>query len=549
MIKLADEKDIFGIYSCIKDAKKMLKESGSDQWQDTDGYPSMDTIKEYVAKREMYVNVINNEIAGCIALCPGIDKSYLEIDGAWLNDEPYYTLHLMAVKATYYRQGVAKELIEEMMKIAYQDQIYNLKVDTKKENLPMSSLLLKLGFTKTGVIDIKRDGVLDPKRDAFQIVLTKEMFEKEEVEKTTKELKKPSEWKKILDFIIKTMNGMAYGLFATLIIGTIISTIAGFIPENIFIKEFLTSLATILKMSTGIGIGIGIAHSLKLDGLKLISASVAGGIASYFSKIKIWELLLLETSMGEYFSKNTGFTVGDPLSIYVVVIITILLMQGILKKKTPVDIILIPLFSLIVAGLFSVIICGPVSTLTTLVGDFVNRATEYQPLLMGIIISVVMGMALTAPISSAAIAATLGLSGLAGGASVIGCAVQMVGFAVMSRKDNNIGTVISVGIGTSMLQFKNILKKPVIWLPTIITSAILGPIGTMVFKLKCNSSGAGMGTSGLVGIFGTIEEMGGFNNSWLAILILLIVAPIVLVWLIDVIFRKVKLIKKGDLTV
>ena len=345
------------------------------------------------------------------------------------------------------------------------------------------------------------------------------------------------------------MNGMAYGLFATLIIGTIISTIAGFIPENIFIKEFLTSLATILKMSTGIGIGIGIAHSLKLDGLKLISASVAGGIASYFSKIKIWELLLLETSMGEYFSKNTGFTVGDPLSIYVVVIITILLMQGILKKKTPVDIILIPLFSLIVAGLFSVIICGPVSTLTTLVGDFVNRATEYQPLLMGIIISVVMGMALTAPISSAAIAATLGLSGLAGGASVIGCAVQMVGFAVMSRKDNNIGTVISVGIGTSMLQFKNILKKPVIWLPTIITSAILGPIGTMVFKLKCNSSGAGMGTSGLVGIFGTIEEMGGFNNSWLAILILLIVAPIVLVWLIDVIFRKVKLIKKGDLTV
>ena len=549
MIKLADEKDIFGIYSCIKDAKKMLKESGSDQWQDTDGYPSMDTIKEYVAKREMYVNIVNNEIAGCIALCSGIDKSYVEIDGAWLNDEPYYTLHLIAVKANHYRKGVAKELIEEMKKIAYHDQIYNIKVDTKKENVPMSSLLLKLGFMKTGVIDIKRDGVLDPKRDAYQIVLTKDMFE-EKVETVEKvEEKKPSEWKKILDFIIKTMNGMAYGLFSTLIIGTIIATIAGFIPEGIFIKEFLTTLSTFLKMSTGVGIGLGIAWSLKLDGLKMICASVSGGIASYFSKIKIWELLALETSMGEYFSKNTGFTIGDPLSIYVVVIITILLMKVILRKKTPVDIIIIPLFSLIVAGLFSVVICGPVSYLTTLVGNFVNEATEYQPLLMGIIIAVVMGMALTAPISSAAIAATLGLSGLAGGASVIGCAVQMVGFAVMSRKDNNIGTVISVGIGTSMLQFKNILKKPVIWLPTIIVSAILGPIGTVLFKLKCNSSGAGMGTSGLVGIFGTIEEMGGFSNSWLPILILLIVAPIVLVWIVDFIFRKAKLIKNGDLTI
>ena len=548
MIKLADEKDIFGIYSCIKDAKKLLKESGSDQWQDTDGYPSMDTIKEYVTKREMYVNIVDNEIAGCITLCSGIDKSYTEIDGAWLNDDEYYTLHLMAVKAKHYRTGVAKELIEEMKKIAYRNGIYNLKVDTKKENIPMSSLLLKLGFIKTGVIDIKRDGVIDPKRDAYQIVLTKEMIE-DKKEVVEEQPKKPSEFKKILDFIIKTMNGMAYGLFSTLIIGTILATIAGFIPEGIFIKEFLTTLSTFLKMATGIGIGIGIAHSLKLEGLKLISASVAGGIASYFSKIKIWELLLLETSMGEYFSKNTGFTIGDPLSIYVVVIITILLMNVILKKKTPVDIIIIPLFSLIIAGLFSVIICGPVSYLTTLVGNFVNEATEYQPILMGIVIAVVMGMALTAPISSAAIAATLGLSGLAGGASVIGCAVQMVGFAVMSRKDNNVGTVISVGIGTSMLQFKNILKKPVIWLPTIIVSAILGPIGTTLFKLKCNSSGAGMGTSGLVGIFGTIEEMGGFNNSWLPILILLIVAPIILVWIVDLIFRKAKIIKTGDLKV
>ena len=133
MIKLANEKDIYGIYGIIKDAKKLLKESGSDQWQDTDGYPSMDTIKEYVTKREMYVNIVDNEIAGCITLCSGIDKSYTEIDGAWLNDDEYYTLHLMAVKAKHYRTGVAKELIEEMKKIAYRNGIYNLKLILKRK--------------------------------------------------------------------------------------------------------------------------------------------------------------------------------------------------------------------------------------------------------------------------------------------------------------------------------------------------------------------------------------------------------------------------------
>lgn len=549
MIKIANEKDLFGIYTCIKDAKKMLKESGSDQWQDTDGYPNMETISNLVAARSMYINVEDNEIVGCLALCRGKESNYEEIEGKWLNDEPYYALHLMAVKNGHYHKGVASNLIKEMIKIAYNDQIYNLKADTKAENIPMASLLQKQGFIKTGVINIKREGVLDPKRDAYQLVITEEMVKGESPKEEVETPKKHNPFKGILDFLVKTMNGMAYGLFSTLIIGTIIGTIGGFIPEDNFFNPFLLSLANILKMSTGIGIGLGIAWSLKIDGLKMICACVSGGLAAYFSKIKIWELFTLGGNIGTYFSEKTGFTIGDPLSIYVVVIGTILLMNLILKKKTPVDIIIIPLFSLVIAGAISILVCGPVSYLTTLVGNFVNEATEYQPLLMGILISVIMGMALTAPISSAAIAATLGLSGLAGGASVIGCSVQMLGFAVMSRKDNNIGTVISVGIGTSMLQFKNILKKPIIWLPTIIVSAILGPIGTMVFKLKCNSSGAGMGTSGLVGIFGTIEEMGGIQNSWLPILILLIVAPIVLVFIVDIIFRKLKLIKKDDLKI
>lgn len=167
-----------------------------------------------------------------------------------------------------------------------------------------------------------------------------------------------------------------------------------------------------------------------------------------------------------------------------------------------------------------------------------------------------MDMALTAPISSAAIAAMIltvtenpEAIAIAGGAAVDGCSVQMVGFAVQSIKDNKIGTVISVGVGTSMLQFKNILKKPIIWLPTIITSAILGPISTCVLKLKCVGSSAGMGTSGLVGLIGTYSTMSNTLNTRLGIFVLQIIAPMILVYLLDMLFRKLNLIKDGDLTI
>lgn len=354
--------------------------------------------------------------------------------------------------------------------------------------------------------------------------------------------------KKFLDFITKTMNGMAYGLFSTLIIGTVISTIGSFFPKSSFIFIILNQISSILTNLTGVGIGLGIAWSLKLDGLKLIVSIISGGIAACFKKFQFWKLFDLgEVTLNKYFSENVGFNSGDPLSVYIVVVLTILIVGIVLSKKTPVDIIIIPLLTVVVSTFLSVILCGPVFYVTKMIGDFINSATVYHPFIMGIIIAVVMGMALTAPISSAAIAISINIGGLAGGAAVIGCCVQMLGFAVMSRKDNNIGTVISIGIGTSMLQFKNILKKPIIWLPTIIVSAILGPIGTCLFKLECNSRGAGMGTSGLVGIFGTIEEMGGFSEAWLGVVVLLIALPIVLVFITDVIFRKFKLIKDNDL--
>jgi uncharacterized membrane protein len=316
---------------------------------------------------------------------------------------------------------------------------------------------------------------------------------------------------------VKTFNGMAYGLFSTLIVGTIINT-AG---ELLDIK-FLTELAVLLKNLTGVGIGIGIAWSLKLEGLRLVAAGIAGGIAS-------------------------GLKIGDPMVEYLTVIAAIEVLNLIFRKKTFLDIILIPLASSAVAYGVYLLINEPVSGMMRSLGEFIKWATGAKPFLMGIIIAVVMGMALTAPISSAAIAIAIGLDGLAGGAAVVGCATQMLGFAVMSRKDNNFGTVVSVALGTSMLQFKNILKKPLLWLPPIIASAVLGPLATLVFQTTCTKEGSGMGTSGLVGQIGTFHSMG--DAAWPSIIILQFALPLVLVFLLDVLFRKAGWIKKGDLQV
>lgn len=323
--------------------------------------------------------------------------------------------------------------------------------------------------------------------------------------------------KKILDYLVKTFNGMAYGLFSTLIVGTIINT-AG---ELLDIK-FLTELAVLLKNLTGVGIGIGIAWSLKLEGLRLVAAGIAGGIAS-------------------------GLKIGDPMVEYLTVIAAIEVLNLIFRKKTFLDIILIPLASSAVAYGVYLLINEPVSGMMRSLGEFIKWATGAKPFLMGIIIVVVMGMALTAPISSAAIAIAIGLDGLAGGAAVVGCATQMLGFAVMSRRDNNFGTVVSVALGTSMLQFKNILKKPLLWLPPIIASAVLGPLATLVFQTTCTKEGSGMGTSGLVGQIGTFHSMG--DAAWPSIIILQFALPLVLVFLLDVLFRKAGWIKKGDLQV
>ena len=375
----------------------------------------------------------------------------------------------------------------------------------------------------------------------------------------------------VLDFLIKTLNGMAYGLFATLIIGTIFATIGGLFKygEGNPFCDFMANIigdgkggfSYVLQILTGAGIGVGIALALKLDPLKTVVLAASGEVAAYFS-------LSTKFVTAGNFPTSDAFKVGDPLTIYLVCIAVALTMKFVLRKKTPIDILLIPLFGGAVALATSLLIRYPAIYVTFAMQWLVNSGTNAVPFVMGIVVAVVMGMALTAPISSAAIAAMIftlpegvtiamaladpAYSGLviASGAAIVGCSTQMVGFAVQSRKDNNIGMIISIGIGTSMLQFKNILKKPVIWLPTIIVSAILGPLSTCLIKTVCMGSSAGMGTAGLVGQIGTITSMGVSSwQTWVSIFVLQIILPGVLVFLFDWLFRKMEWIKDGDLKV
>jgi len=369
---------------------------------------------------------------------------------------------------------------------------------------------------------------------------------------------------KFKSYLMSTLNGMTLGLFATLIIGTIFQQIGLLISkDNVFITVYKT-----LSMLMGAGIGLGIGISLKLDNLKLILSAVIGGIATSFQVVFVsnagWN--------AKFYLPNVVTPPGNPLTVYLVVTLTIFVLSKLIKNKTPVDLILLPLLSVLISGILTYVISGPSNLIIYYISRFVDISTKAVPIPMTIIISVAMGMILTAPISSAAIAIMIqiGTNPVAAAAAVVGTSVQMVGFAVQSRKDNPIGIVLSIFFGTSMFQFKNIVKKPIIWLPTIITSALLGPT-VLLFNLGTKgvfendiipnhiasawSMAAGMGTSGLVGQIGTITALGNtfenFGNYqiWIFILVIQIGLPMLLVYLIDLLFRKYNLIKPGDLEV
>ena len=347
--------------------------------------------------------------------------------------------------------------------------------------------------------------------------------------------------KGILNYIfVDGLSGMALGLFATLIIGTILEQIGGLVTGTV--GTYIILVASVAKSLTGAGIGVGMAFKYKMSPLVGVSAAVAGMVGAFASKLVAGAVV---TDAGMLYSGP-----GDPLAAFIAAFFAIQA-GSLISGKTKLDILLTPAVSIIVGSAAGIFIGPPASKVTTYIGEIITWGMERQPVLMGIVVSVVMGICLTLPISSAAIGIILGLSGIAGSAAVVGCSAQMVGFAVASYRENKFGGLLAQGVGTSMLQMPNIVRHPQIWIPPIITSAILGPISSAVLKMECYASGSGMGTSGLVGQFMTYSAMidSGVNPAVavIEIIVMHFIAPALITLAISEFMRKKKWISFGDM--
>lgn len=328
---------------------------------------------------------------------------------------------------------------------------------------------------------------------------------------------------------VDALGAMAQGLFCSLLIGTILNTLGQQLG-----LEILITVGGYASAMSGPAMAAAIGYALQCPPLVLFSLIAVGNAA------------------------NGLGGAGGPLAVLVIAIIAAECGKAV-SKETKVDLLVTPLVTILVGVLLSAAIAPAIGAAASSVGGVIMWATELQPFLMGIVVSVIIGIALTLPISSAAICAALSLTGLAGGAAVAGCCANMVGFAVMSFKENRWGGLVSQGIGTSMLQMGNIIKNPRIWIPPILTSAITGPLATCVFHLEMNGAAvsSGMGTCGLVGQIGVYTgwvndvasgakaAITGFD--WLGLVLISFVLPAVLCWLIGKVCRRIGWIKEGDL--
>jgi len=346
--------------------------------------------------------------------------------------------------------------------------------------------------------------------------------------------------KKFLNRIfIDGLTGMAQGLFATLIVGTIIQQVGTLVGGNAGDMIFL--LGKVAAALTGAGIGVGVACKFKASPLVVVSASIAGMIGAFSSKLLAGTVLV----EGAIVLAGPGEPLGAFLAAYAAIELGMLV-----SGKTKVDILVTPIVTIAAGSVVGLILGPPISQFMLALGEMINWGTEQQPFLMGIIVSVLMGMILTMPISSAALGVILNLSGLAAGAATVGCCCNMVGFAVASYRENKMGGLVAQGIGTSMLQVPNIVRKPVIWLPVILSSAILGPVSTMVLHMTNNATGSGMGTAGLVGQIMTWQTMTAVEDPTtvlLKILVIQIILPAVITLIISEFMRKKEWIKYGDM--
>ena len=342
-------------------------------------------------------------------------------------------------------------------------------------------------------------------------------------------------------YFIDAMSAMALGLFASLLIGTIFGTIGTYLgadyesdPFVNFIGGCFTEKKSFAQGASGMAIGAAIAYSLKADPLVIFSCAAVGSI-SYSTGAQI---MLSDKEAITYTAGPAGSFVAVIVACEVAMLVS---------KKTKVDILVTPTVTIMTGYFASKLVCPAIAYIMYYLGDFINTATELRPFLMGIIISVVVGMILTLPISSAAICAMIGISGIAGGAATAGCCAQMIGFAVISFCDNGWGGFFAQGLGTSMLQMGNICKRPQIWIPPTLAAAVCGPVSTLVFKLECTGVSAGMGTCGLVGPLGIVSAMGGGTNMWLGILLVCFVLPAALSYVFYYIMKKAGWIRPGDM--
>ncbi len=343
---------------------------------------------------------------------------------------------------------------------------------------------------------------------------------------------------------VDALGAMAQGLFCSLLIGTIVKTLG----EQAGIA-FLVDVGNFAAAMSGAAMAVAIGYALQAPPLALFSLATVGYAANALGSTS-----LIPDQAGA----------GGPLAVLFIAIIAAEFGKAV-SKETKIDILVTPLVTILVGVALSAWWAPAIGTAATAVGNIIMWATDLQPFLMGVIVSVVIGIALTLPISSAAICAAFGLTGLAGGAAVAGCCANMVGFAVLSFRENGWGGLVSQGLGTSMLQMGNILKNPRIWLPAILTSAVTGPLATCVFRLEMNGPpvSSGMGTCGLVGQIGvwtgwlSPSERALANGAvavapgamdWLGLILISFVLPAVLCWAFGLLFRRIGWIKPGDLT-
>ncbi|MBE7049220.1 MAG: PTS sugar transporter subunit IIC [Ruminococcaceae bacterium] len=319
-------------------------------------------------------------------------------------------------------------------------------------------------------------------------------------------------------YFVDAFSAMAMGLFASLLIGTIFGTIGT--HTNI---EFFNQMSEYCKAVQGSAMAVSIGCSLGANGLVLFSLCVVGHCANGF---------------------------GGPLGVFVITLLACEIGK-IVSKETKIDILVTPTVIIAIGTALSLLIGPAISYIMAKIGGAIMSFTVLQPFLMGILVSVTVGIALTLPISSAAICASIGLVGLAGGAAVAGCCAQMVGFAVMSFKENKWGGLVAQGLGTSMLQMGNICKNPLIWIPATLASAITGPIATCIFKLEIpegNAVASGMGTCGMVGPIGLMSNPGfGSWFDWVGLLLVCIVLPAILSFIFSETLRKIGWIRENDL--